>query len=134
MPYTPEQIRELRDMGFTVAQIHAAEKRLEKTADETRALEALASVGITEATIAALIDAHEVALSSNEDSAWAGFVIGSLPFDTLGVSIKIVTTVTDPEAFPEIRDALVARKAKVAQAKKQGKAATRLASAPRLSA
>jgi hypothetical protein len=152
MGFTPKEIADLQAMGFTPAQVQAAENRKAREEQQKKDVAALQAAGVTEATVATLIEEHGVALSESHEkdsdgnpllypdgsivynSDWVGTVIGGLPFDDLGVSVKVTITVTAPDAFPELRDAIVARKAAVKALKGRRKNASKLASAPRLSA
>jgi hypothetical protein len=138
MGFTPKEIADLQAMGFTPAQVQAAENRKAREAQQEKDLAALIAAGVTSETVATLIDAHGVALSTavddkgNPKSDWVGTVIGGLPFDDLGVSVKVTITVTDPDAFPALRDEIIARKAAVKAQKDRSKKADKFASAPRL--
>lgn len=134
MGFTPEKVAELKALGLTTAAIEAAEKRQVRLAQDANDKAALELAGITAPVVQTLVDTHDMALSTNEDSAWCGFVIGALPFDEAGVTVKIIVTVDNPDAFPAVRDALLARKESIKQARKAKKATTKLSSAPRLTA
>lgn len=138
MAFTAKELADLKAMGFTPAQVQAAENRKARDEQQAKDVAALQAAGVTEATVAALIDAHGVALSTavddngNPKSDWVGTVIGGLPFDNLGVSVKVTITVTDPDAFPALRDQINARKVFVKAVKERSKKVNKLASAPRL--
>lgn len=112
MGYTPEQIAEavaaLEKQEAKDAERKAkAEERAAQLAQDAALL---TTVGIDESLVATLVENNEVSVSDYGTSTWTGFVLGAVPFDDLGVSVKITVTVTDPDMFPEIKETLAVRK------------------------
>jgi hypothetical protein len=127
-------------MGYTQEQIDAAVALLEKEqekkakAEQRKAklatdAELLTEVGIDNNLVATLIKKNEVKLSESPISAWAGFSLGSVPFDALGVSVKITVTVTKPDMFPALVEDLAVRKVEAEKARQDARKAKKVAEA-----
>lgn len=122
--YTPEEIAK------AVAALDAEAQRKAKAEERKAKLAADASlmteVGIDADVVATLVDRNEVIISESGTSTWTGFTLGSVPFDDLGVSVKITVTVTNPDMFPEIKPALAIRKIEAEKAKVEARKAKKL--------
>jgi len=139
MGYTAQEVADLRAKGFTTAAIQTAERNLQKAADEALGRATLASAGLTQEVIATLVDNATFALSESVDddgypkSDWCGQTI-SLNYPDMGIHLKVVLTVANPDAFPEHRDAIVARKKIVAARRNQKGKKAKLGTAQKLGA
>jgi hypothetical protein len=120
MAHSPEQIAE----AIAFLEEQKAKDEAKKAAAEAREAKALADkallddLGVDDEFVATLVEGGDITLSSSEVSDWTGFVVGSVPFEAQGVSLKITVTVTDPDMFPEIKQALAVRKVQVEKARK----------------
>lgn len=122
---------------YSPEQIAAAVKKLDEDAERKRKKEEreaklaadavlLSEVGIDADLVATLVDRNEVEVSGYGTSTWTGFTLGSVPFDDLGVMVKITVTVTNPDMFPEIKETLAIRKVEAEKARQEAKKAKKL--------